>query len=287
MKALYQKLPLSKDSSFIFERYESPYFETPLHYHEEIEIVLCDGGYGKKVIGNHTSEYHEGDIMILGSNLPHLFQADSQFYKGNSHKKPASVVIQFRIDSFGNDLLNLVEFQKIKNLIEKSEHGIEILGEKKEKIKNLIKENLRKSGFERFLTLLEILNLMANCKQFRTLSQIGMKGLSTKDSERMHAVFDLLINRYKEEITVIDAASLTHFSKEAFCRYFKTRTQKTFLEYLIDIRISQACKLLRETDLNILEICYESGFNNLSNFNRQFRKKMKVSPLAFRKQFND
>src|SRR5690606_29290810 len=145
-------------------------------------------------------------------------------------------------------------------------------------IQNLLQQGLQQSGLERFNTFLQILYIMSESKEVSALSEIGMLGLSTRDSERMHAVFDLIFNNFKENLTVEHAASLTHFSRPAFCMYFKARTQKTFVDYLTDVRIGEACKLLRETNLSVLEISFESGFNNLSNFNRQFKRKIGHSP---------
>ncbi len=283
MEPILQRLPLSKDLSYIYERYESPYFETPWHYHEEFEIVLCDGGFGKKVIGNHTSEYNEGDLILIGSKLPHWFSADEKFYSKEKFPLPASIVIQFRLDSFGESFFDLVEMSHIKSLLEKAKFGLEFNGNVKEQINKVIKENIHKTSLEKFLSLFEILQLMSSGEDQQTLSEIGMEGISKKDSERMSIIFDQILKNFKEPVSVEELARKVNLTKAAFCRYFKARTQKTFVEYLMQVRINHACKLLKETEMNVLEICYESGFNNLSNFNRQFLKLIKQNPKAFRK----
>jgi len=286
MEPILQRLPLSKDLSYIYERYESPYFETPWHYHEEFEIVLCDGGFGKKVIGNHTSEYKEGDIILIGSKLPHWFSADEIFYTNGKFTLPASIVIQFRLDSFGESFFDLVEMNPVKSLLEKAKFGLEFHGNTKEQINKIIKENIHKTSLEKFLSLFEILQLMAKSKEQQMLSEIGMEGISKKDSERMSIIFDQILKNFKDSISIEDLSQKVSLSKAAFCRYFKARTQKTFIEYLMEVRINHACKLLKETEMSVLEICYESGYNNLSNFNRQFLKLTKQNPKAFRKNLN-
>jgi AraC-like DNA-binding protein len=286
MEPILQRLPLSKDLSYIYERYESPYFETPWHYHVEFEIVLCDGGFGKKVIGNHTSEYKEGDIILIGSKLPHWFSADEAFYAKEKLPLPASIVIQFRLDSFGGSFFDLAEMSLVKSLLEKAKFGLEFYGNTKEQIKNVIKANLQKTSLEKFLSLFEILQIMAESKEQQTLSEIGMEGISKKDSERMSIIFDQILKNFQESVSVEDLAQRVNLSKSAFCRYFKSRTQKTFVEYLMQVRINHACKLLKETEKSVLEIGYESGFNNLSNFNRQFLKLTTQNPKAFRKNQN-
>lgn len=285
MKAFLQKLPLSKDSSFIFERYETPNFETPFHFHEEYEIVLCEKGFGKKIVGNHTSEYAENDLVFIGSNLPHWFRADDVFYEKQTQIKPASIVIQFKTDSFGESFFDLTEFKKLKILFEKSKNGISFYGETRTKINEIIKKNLFSSGATRFLKLIEILEIMANSKEMQVLSEMEMLGRSDKDSARMNIVFDQILKHFKEDISIEKIADMTQLSRAAFCRYFKSRTQKTFIEYLNEVRISHACKLLQESEMNISEICFDSGFNNLSNFNRLFRKSSKSAPKTIRKKY--
>lgn len=278
-KPLLQKLPLTFGSSFLIDRFESPYFETPWHYHQEIEIVLCDGGFGKKFVGNHVSDYLEGDLAILGSNLPHWYRADDACYQ---HQKPASIVIHFLDDCFGKDFFELAEMVEIKRFLETAKLGIEFYGETRTKIQEKIQNLLKADKVARMLGLIEILHLMSGTKEYRYLSENAIVGVSKKDSERMNDVFDYVLKNFKNDINLSEIANQTRFSEAAFCRYFKLRTQKTFVEFVNEIRIEYACKLLTENDLNILEICYESGFKNLSNFNRQFRKYTNNNPKTYR-----
>lgn len=280
-KPLLQKLPLTFGSSFLIDRFESPYFETPWHYHQEIEIVLCDGGFGKKFVGNHVSDYAEGDLAILGSNLPHWYRADDACYQ---HQKPASIVIHFLDDCFGKDFFESEEMTEIKRFLETAKLGIEFYGETRAKIQEKIQNLLKADKVARMLGLIEILHLMSCSKEYRFLSENAIVGVSKKDSERMNKVFDYVLKNFKNDINLSEIANKTRFSEAAFCRYFKLRTQKTFVEFVNEIRIEYACKLLAENDLNILEICYESGFKNLSNFNRQFRKYTNNNPKAYRQQ---
>lgn len=280
-KPLLQKLPLTFGSSFLIDRFESPYFETPWHYHQAIEIVLCDGGFGKKFVGNHVSDYAEGDLAILGSNLPHWYRADDTCYQ---HQKPASIVIHFLDDCFGKDFFELAEMTEIEHFLETAKLGIEFYGETRARIQEKIQNLLKADKVTRMLGLIEILHLMSCSKEYRILSENAIVGISKKDSERMNEVFDYVLKNFKNDINLSEIANKTRFSEAAFCRYFKLRTQKTFIEFVNEIRIEYACKLLTENDLNILEICYESGFKNLSNFNRQFRKYTNNNPKTYRQQ---
>lgn len=280
-KPLLQKLPLTFGSSFLIDRFESPYFDTPWHYHQEIEIVLCDGGFGKKFVGNHVSDYSEGDLAILGSNLPHWYCADDACYQ---HQKPASIVIHFLDDCFGKDFFESEEMTEIKYFLKTANLGIEFYGETKTKIQEKIQSLLNADKVARMLGLIEILHLMSTTKEYQFLSENAIVGVSKKDSERMNEVFNYVLKNFKNDINLSEIANKTRFSEAAFCRYFKLRTQKTFVEFVNEIRIEYACKLLTENDLNILEICYESGFKNLSNFNRQFRKYTNNNPKTYRKK---
>jgi len=280
-KPLLQKLPLTFGSSFLIDRFESPYFDTPWHYHEEIEIVLCDGGFGKKFVGNHVSDYAEGDLAILGSNLPHWYRADDACYQ---HQKPASIVIHFLNDCFGKDFFEAEEMTEIKYFLKTANLGIEFYGQTRTKIQEKIQCLLKADKVARMLGLIEILHLMSVTKEYRFLSENAIVGVSKKDSERMNEVFNYVLKNFKNDINLSEIANKTRFSEAAFCRYFKLRTQKTFVEFVNEIRIEYACKLLTENDLNILEICYESGFKNLSNFNRQFRKYTNNNPKTYRKK---
>jgi AraC-like DNA-binding protein len=280
-KPLLQKLPLTFGSSFLIDRFESPHFETPWHYHQEIEIVLCDGGFGKKFVGNHVSDYTEGDLAILGSNLPHWYRADEACYQ---HQNPASIVIHFLDDCYGKDFFESAEMTEIKYFLETAKLGIEFYGETRRQIQEKIQSILNTDKVARMLGLIEVLHLMSGSKEYRILSENAIVGVSKKDSERMNKVFDYVLKNFKNDINLSEIASKTRFSEAAFCRYFKLRTQKTFVEFVNNIRIEYACKLLAENDLNILEICYESGFKNLSNFNRQFRKFTNNNPKTYRKK---
>jgi AraC-like DNA-binding protein len=280
-KPLLQKLPLTFGSSFLIDRFESPYFDTPWHYHQEIEIVLCDGGFGKKFVGNHVSDYMEGDLAILGSNLPHWYRADDAC---SQHQKPASIVLHFLDDCFGKDFFESEEMTEIKYFLKTANLGIEFYGETRTKIQEKIQSLLNADKVARLLGLIEILHLMSTTKEYQFLSENAIVGVSKKDSERMNEVFNYVLKNFKNDINLSEIANKTRFSEAAFCRYFKLRTQKTFVEFVNEIRIEYACKLLTENDLNILEICYESGFKNLSNFNRQFRKYTNNNPKTYRKK---
>ncbi len=281
--ALYQKLPLSQGNSFIANRYTSPYFETPWHFHEEYELVYCETGFGKKFIGNNFSAYQQGEMAFIGKNVPHLFMADNSFYEPGATVKPSSIVVQFLENFLGKSFFNCPEMTEMKHVLSLSANGLQVTGKTKEKIKAILFEMLDAEKTVRLKCLVEIFGILSGSKELQPLSVNTISGINVNDSLKMHKVLEYALKNYKEEITIEQAARLTNLSPSAFCRYFKSRTQKSFLNFIIEMRLNEACKLLKETDLPILSICYESGFKNLSNFNRLFRKQFKESPLEYRK----
>lgn len=282
--ALFQKLPLVTGSSFIVNRYESPYFETPWHFHEEYELVYCEKGFGMKFIGNSFSTYQEGEIALIGKNVPHLFKADDSFYQAGSSVKPSSIVIQFLESFLGKQFFNAPEMIEMKQVLALSMNGIMVLGETRRKIKALMYEMLETGKIGRLKGLIEIFGLLSTSTELQPLSINTISGINIKDSLKMHKVLEYALLHYKSEITIQAVARLANLSESAFCRYFKSRTQKSFLSFVIEMRLNESCRLLKETDLSILDICYESGFKNLSNFNRLFRKQFQENPVEYRKR---
>lgn len=282
--ALFQKLPVPTGNSFVINRYESPHFETPWHFHEEYELVLCERGFGKKFIGNSFSFYQEGEVAFIGKNVPHLFKADDSFYEPAAVIRPSSVVIQFREDFLGKDFFLAHEMAEMKKVLALSMNGLLILGDTREKIKRHMLDMLSSGNIERLTGLLQIFGLLMDSKDLQPMSMDEISGVNVYDSFKMNKVLEYAMLHYKEEISVAKAAEITNLSESAFCRYFKSRTQKSFLGFVIEIRLNESSRLLSETDLTVLQVCYECGFRNLSNFNRLFRKQFGQSPVEYRKR---
>lgn len=282
--ALYQKLPPAQGSSFVVNRYTSPYFETPWHFHEEYELVYCEAGFGKRFIGDSFAEYYQGEMAFIGKNVPHLFIADHSFYQTEATIKPSCVVIQFLEDFLGSHFFYCSEMTGMRQILSLSMNGIIIMGETNKKIKTILFEMLEAGTTARLKHLIEIFGILAASTELQPLSVNTISGINVSDSLKMHKVLEYAVANYKEDVTIRNAAALMHLSESAFCRYFKSRTQKSFLGFVIEMRLNEACKLLKETDQSILNICYETGFKNLSNFNRLFKKLYNKSPLEYRKQ---
>lgn len=280
MKPLIQKLPLSRQSSFVADTFKTPYFETPWHYHEEYELVLILQSNGKRFVGNHVSNYQEGELDFLGANLPHWYRKDDPQATGES------LVIHFRQAFLGNDFGGIPEMGKIQMLFEKSRMGIHVTGLTRELISGQMHDMLKLKGMERLICLLAILSALADSSQYELLSSPQLSGQNPKDSDRLNKVFDYVMEHFKEEICVEEVADLAMMSYSGFCRYFKNRTKKNFSHFVNEIRIGYACKQLMGSNISVSRVCYESGFNNLTNFTKQFKQIVKCTPYQFQRKSN-
>lgn len=278
MKPQKQKLPLSEQSSFVADRFITPYFETPWHYHEEYEMVLIIKGRGKRFVGNHISDFEEGHLDFLGKNLPHWYRKEETTSEGGS------LVIHFREDFLGNDFGHIPEMQKIRLLFEKSRMGIHFLGPARQIISDKMNELLDLQGMQRLLCLLSILTILADSTQYELLSSPDVNHHNSKDSDRLNKIFNYVMDHFKEEICIEEIADIASMSYSGFCRYFKNRTKKNFSHFVNEIRIGYACKRLIESDISVSSVCYESGFNNMANFNKQFKSIVKSTPYQFQKK---
>ena len=277
MRPHIQKLPLSEQSSFLADKFITPYFETPWHYHSEYELVLIIKGNGKRFVGNHVSDYEEGSLTFLGPNLPHLFR------KENSAADGGSLVIHFKDEFLGNEFRTIPEMQKIKLLFEKSKMGLHIKGSTRDKISLQMHGILRQRGMERLIALLQLLSSLADSTEYELLSNPDVSGQNGKDNDRLDKVFDYVMTNFTNNIQIEDVAKIANMSYSGFSRYFKNRTKKTFSHFVNEIRIGNACKYLMEGDASISTVCYQSGFNNLTHFTEQFKKIIKLTPNQFKK----
>jgi AraC-like DNA-binding protein len=278
MRPHIQKLPLSEHSSFLADKFITPYFETPWHYHPEYELVLIIKGNGKRFVGNHVADYEEGNLTFLGPNLPHLFRKQNNAINGGS------LVIHFKDEFLGNEFGTIPEMQKIRLLFEKSKMGLHIKGQTRDKISLQMHGILKQRGMERLIALLQLLNSLADSTEYELLSNPDVSGQNRKDNDRLNKVFDYVMTNFTNNIQIEDVAKIANMSYSGFSRYFKNRTKKTFSHFVNEIRIGHACKCLMESDVSISTVCYESGFNNLTHFTEQFKNIVKLTPNQFKKQ---
>ncbi|MBC8005803.1 MAG: AraC family transcriptional regulator [Verrucomicrobia bacterium] len=279
MKPQIQKLPLSEHSSFVADKFITPYFETPWHYHPEYELVMIIKGKGKRFVGNHVSDYTEGELDLLGPNLAHWYR------KETSEEEGGSLVIHFTEEFLGNGFLRIPEMQKIGLLFERSKMGLHFTGTTRAVVTQKMEEMLSLSGIERLICLLSLLRILSDSSEYASLSSPELVNQNERESDRLQKVFSYVLDHFKEDIQIADVAKISMMSPSGFSRYFKKRTKKNFSHFVNEIRISYACKQLIKDNFSISYVCFESGFNNMVNFNKQFKKIVKQTPNKFKQQY--
>jgi len=248
------------------------------HYHPEIELVYVNNGSGKRQVGLNLSNYNDGLLILVGSNLPHTGFTD---YFDDERKE---VVIQFKENFLGDSLKEVFEFKNIFNLLKTSKKGIAFEGDIKKKIGLAMLGLQYETSFQKVITLITILNDLSRSKNYEILniSNYNINGIN--ENERIRKAFNFIKDNYKKEVSLENVAKEVHMTVPSFCRYFKSQTNKTFIQFLIEYRINNALKLLIQSDKDIKNICYECGFNNYSHFNRSFKKINLISPSDYRKK---
>lgn len=287
MQPLLEHLPLSKDESFVVKNFDYKYYPNPWHFHPEYELVLVTESTGKRFIGDSISNFSPGNLAFIGPNLPHTYRNDDKYFNNSSKLRARSIVIHFMESSLGEDFLALPEARKLKELLTRSARGIEITGRLNKTVSEKMNEILELEGLQRWMKLVDILSSIASARSLKYISQSFMQGHNQKESGRMNKIFDFVLNNYTRDIRVNEVARIVNMAENSFSRYFSQRTRKTFSTFLAEIRLNHASKLLLENKMSVAEICFESGFNNLSNFNRQFLKQYKMNPLAYRKNYEE
>jgi AraC-like DNA-binding protein len=288
MKPSFEKISYNTTESFKTEYLDFYYFQAPWHFHPEYELTFIEESTGRRYIGDSIAPFAAGDLVFVGPNLPHVWLNDRVFYEKKPGIKAKAVVIQFKDNYIPRYLLETPEFHHINNTLKMSSRGIGLKGNSRKELVSRIKELAHLSGIARFNTLLSILDIMGrskNCEFIASKGFVKEKQLTIPD--RLKKVINFINARYKYKIHVEEAADLVAMNKSAFCRYFKDKTGKTFSQFVNELRISYACKLLMENNFNVSQICYESGFNNLSNFNRQFKVVIGKTPQDYKNQYRD
>ncbi len=288
MKPALQKSPISDNQAFEVKHLIAPYFDPNWHFHSEYQLFLVVKGTGTRFIGDHVSPFKKGDLVFTGPNLPHLWQSDHEYFKDDQELIAEGIVIYFPQNFLGEDFLRKNELYKIKQLFQKAERGVEINGDTIFNATELIQRILVAEDFERILILLNLLNLLANSSEYKLLASNGYSNsLKETETDRMNKVHAYVMNNFREKISLNEVAAIANMNPSSFSRYFKVHANKTFSDFLTEIRIGYSCRLLISQTMSISQVCYDSGFNTLSNFNRQFKAYTHYNPLEYRKKYSE
>ena len=284
MKSIEQRLPKDFDKSFIVFQEIGNFFPCPWHYHPEYELVLVKKSTGRRMVGDHIGYFNEGDLVFMGPLLPHVWVNDEPFLNGEAGYMAEAIVIQF-VESFvGETFFQIPEMESFKNFLKLSNLGMVITGTAKKKIIKLMDKMVDMSGLQRLAALLKIFDILSHTSEYELLaSPRFVENIQFKSSDQFRKINEYIMRNFQEEIKLPEIAGLANMALTTFCNFFKEHYRVTFIEYLNSVRIGHACKLLSEKEMNVVEVAFECGFNNLANFNKQFKKFKKMTPTEYRK----
>jgi AraC-like DNA-binding protein len=282
MEEFFEKL--SKDAEYCINclDVDVPCLLVPWHFHPETEIMYIEKGTGSRFVGDHSESFGEGDIGLIGPNLPHVWRSDP-IYKENIPGLTTHVlVLHFHDTIFKGPLAILPEMIGINQLLSESQYGIKFLGSAKESIEIQMKNLIKTTGLEKLVGLIKLLDFMSKTTEKKLLASTGYSKIrKSADFDRFDKAHRFMIDNFQENINLEKVSAIIGMTPTSFCRYFKKHTSKSFHTVLNEIRIGHACKLLIENKMNISGICFDSGFSNISNFNEQFKKIKGISPSQY------
>ena len=285
MKPELLKISTQSSNSFSIRQDRQANINSRWHYHPEIELIYFHKGSGIQFVGDSIKRFEKSNIVLVGSNLPHYWKYDIE-NSDDYTDRPYATVIHFFEDFWSRTFLDLPENKLIKNTLERAKRGIEISAKQEPAIVKLIEQIVDAEGYHRIILLMEILALIGSVSSSKLLSSIGFKyNFEEVDKYRINLIYDYSFAHFKDKILLEEIAQIANLTPNSFCRYFKSKTRKTYLQFINEIRVGHACKLLIEDEISIKQICYESGFNNFSSFHAAFKLITGKTPLNYKQRF--
>lgn len=277
MKVYPFKIPKPNNNALIYQEDIEVVFYDKLHQHDEIQISYIEKGNGTLLVGNSFTNYYTGNVFVIGSNVPHAFKSDT-----SKNETSKMLTLFFTKESFGTSFFKLEEFEEIESFFVNSLHGFQVISQLTE-IKEIFNKLKKATKLERFIILIALLKLLSESDINLLSNYTYAKKLSDSEGKRMRKVFDYTLKNADQKISLDEIASVANMTKNAFCKFFKKRTNKTYINYLTELRIENACKILKSNkDMAIVDVAFKAGFYNISNFNRRFKELKKMTPLTFR-----
>jgi AraC-like DNA-binding protein len=284
VQAILRKIDSTDSNSFVARTDRFSYFYNKWHFHPEFELTYIIHGKGNRFVGDSIEFFEDGDLVLIGANLPHVWKNDSSYFEGRDDQIAMANVIQFLPKFFGETFYSLKELGNIRILFEKSALGLKIEGDTKVQVVHLMSKIFEtENSLKRLCILLEVLELIAVSEDLKQLSsQAFVDAYQKFDTQKINKVYEFTLNQYHRKILIEEAAMVATMSIPNFCKYFKSRTQKTYVQFLTEVRIGFACRMLIENKKSVQQIAFDCGFHNLSNFNRNFRLLKKMTPNDFK-----
>ncbi|WP_126248204.1 AraC family transcriptional regulator [Chitinophaga rhizosphaerae] len=265
-----------------------PYFSTEFHFHKECQLVYVVESEGRRIIGDSVENFDSDELILLGPDIPHVWHNDSRYFDRNNYQHARSVALFIEPDKLLASMTYFGLGRQTELLLKKSRRGMKFSGQAKRTLKSLLLEMTEQPPFAQLISFMRVLDVLTRTREYELLASQGyVNTYQAKDNDRIDMVFKFVFEHFKSEIQLDEVSRLVNMNKQAFCRYFKSRTQKTFVAFVNEVRIGHACKLLAEGELAISGLAYECGFNSLSNFNRFFREIKGMTPREYVRSLPD
>ncbi len=286
MKPLLKLINAQRENVFQIMNVSEPYFFPHWHFHPECEIMLVLEGTGMRFVGDSMERFQPGDLVFYCDKIPHLYRSDKAYYEKDSRMVSKAVVVYFNDALLKGDFWDGQSIASLKRLYSLAGRGLKFTGKTRSRLKNKILElDDAKDSLDKIIDLFTILKLMCESKEYERLSSEAFTNPGAEDDcERVNKVYQFVMDNYMKNPTLEDVAEIACMSPTAFCRFFKSHTNRTYIQFLNEIKIGNACKMLIDNDLSISEICYMIGFNNTAHFNSQFKKIIGLTPSQYRSE---
>jgi AraC-like DNA-binding protein len=283
MRPQIKKVGSFHSQSFDVVEVNGPHFYSHWHYHPQCEIMYVQESTGTRIVGDNIQRFKPGEIVFMGPEVPHIWKNDHPYYRDREKRNARAIVIYFSKDFLGKDLDDIPEMFEVKELIRRARQGILLHGQTRRRMVYLLKQSLNTEGLDRFILLFNMLKWMAQSKEYDVLSsRVFSNTFTRREFDRINIIYQYILEHFKERLRLEDVSRISSMSPNAFCRYFKSRTGKTFVNFVNEVRVGYAGRLLIESKMTVSQICYESGFENFSNFIRQFKKIKGITPKNYR-----
>jgi len=286
MRAALQKSAIPDSQIFVVKDLKEKHFDPVWHAHSEYQLFVVLQGNGTRFIGDSIRSFKPGELILTGPHLPHLWRSDEKYFKKNSSLETKGIVVYLDEHFLGKNMLDKMELHKLKVLFDKSMRGLEFYGHNKLLVIELMKELLHLDGVRSLIHLLQILDILSTTKEYHYISSRHYSdSINEHETGRLNKVYEYIIKNYRNKIPLEKMAEMLHMTPTSFSRYFSMKNNKPYSRFIAEIRVKHACELLTETEMSVAEICYECGFNTLSNFNKQFKDIMRNKPTDYKREF--
>jgi AraC-like DNA-binding protein len=287
VRPVFEKTPQSQWESFHCEVVHGDSYNAAWHFHPEYQITLVIKSCGYRLVGDNITPLHAGDMVLVGSNLPHVWQQERTSRADPAHAVHA-VIVRFLATFAGKDFLEIPEMKSVLRLLQRSGRGLHVTGATRQAVAEKMRRLPEATGLERISELLSILNTLARSNDLKVIASAGfVPVLNGSDQDRMQRVCDYINAHLEEPIERATVAREAHLSQGAFSRFFKLRTGKTLPGYINELRVGRACRLLAEGETKITDVALGCGFANLANFNRRFLEITGLTPRNYRGRFQN